>query len=140
MENNRKAYRDYVASTSERDLSNTELYDKGIMAISTVLLAVSMIFTPSLVPLNSFEQVYLLPTSWFSLYLAIISVIISFPLGNIALRVELEKSYRFYMENDEEAIVDLSTEATINTIVNKLSGVFFIIGLFLLILFYSINI
>ncbi len=87
----------------KRDLSNTENYDKTVLALSTATLGFSLIIVKDLVKVSTACHTWLLYLSWVFLVAVIIASILAYSIGNMAINNELEKAREYYKHGNEEA-------------------------------------
>ena len=100
--------RDYEQYLKERDellkreLSNSQLFDKAILALSSAGLGFSLAFIRKGFSLAEATPVYLLYSSWILFAVAIASTLISFFTGQCAIKKQLKLNESHYLENKEK--------------------------------------
>jgi hypothetical protein len=122
-----KVYRDFEAELFKRELSNSENYDKAILASASGGLGLSMAFIKDVVHLPTAQHLWCLKLSWVVLSLAILAVIGSFQLSQRALGWERARALRVCNEEKgAENEVNQLNKATVWT--NLAAGVCFVFG------------
>lgn len=139
-EENRRLYGEYYKEINTRVLSNTENYDKSILSLSTTILTLSLAFINNIVPYNLATNTWMIIYSWGFFIIAIISVVGSFLVGNIANERHLEFAEDYYLKNDDDALNKKSNWTTLTVILNYLSGFSFIVAIMFTVIFVGINI
>ena len=144
--------RDYEQYLKERDellkrqLSNSQLFDKAILTLSSAGLGFSLAFIRKGVSLDEATQVYLLYFSWGLFFLAIASTLISFFTSQRAISKQLEFNEGYYLGNEgkpsnSENKADNSKNRW-NQITNTLSCfslIFYLLAILLTVLFIALN-
>ena len=119
--------------------SNSEIYDRALMTLSSALLVASLSFIGKLVPLKTANYLIVLHFSWICFGLTIISTITSFIYGQLAIKTLLNAAERYYLY-DEQGSYDVSLVVEKRLMcINSLSGIVFILGIIFSILFVIIN-
>ena len=98
-------YEQYLKERDEllkRELSNSQLFDKAILALSSAGLGFSLAFIRKGFSLVEAIQVYLLYSSWILFAVAIASTLISFFTGQCAIKKQLKLNESHYLENKEK--------------------------------------
>jgi hypothetical protein len=131
----------YQATRTEllaKQFSNSEAYDKAVLTLSSAFLGVSLAFIKDAAQGEPLAYPWLLVVSWAAFALAIVAAVVSFQTGNIAIDVQLVRAERYYKQKDETAYPKTSF-ARFNEFVNWASGILFVIGVILTIVFVSAN-
>ena len=123
----------------ERDLSNTENYDKAILTLSSSSLALSLTVIKFIVPIAAAKYIIFLQVSWALLAISVICSLLAFLVSNKALKKQLDNAREYYKENNEAAFGQKNLYTTINSFLNIVTGLFFSIAISLLIAFIMIN-
>ena len=144
--------RDYEQYLKERDellkreLSNSQLFDKAILALSSAGLGFSLAFIRKGFSLVEAIQVYLLYSSWILFAVAIASTLISFFTGQCAIKKQLKLNESHYLENKEkpsnsENKPDNSKNRwnQITKALSCVSLIFYILAIFLTTIFAILN-
>ena len=84
----------------DRELSNSQLYDRAILTLSAAALGISLAFIKEIA--NPVEPRCLLIISWCLFSAAIISTILSFWVSQKALKKQLEYAEKYYLEEKDE--------------------------------------
>lgn len=136
---NEEMFRTQQSELFKRELSNSENYDKAILAYASGGLGISLAFIKDVVPLSSASCLALLELSWFCWVFAIVVVVISFQTSQFGIRRHLEKVKKYYLDDDDSALEAKNVPATLTDIANVLSGVLFLCGVVLTTAFVGIN-
>ena len=99
-------YEQYLKERDEllrRQLSNSQILDKAILALSSAGLGLSLTFIGKGVSLAEAAQVYLLYFSWGLFVAAIISTLISFLTSQGAIKKQLEINEEHYLTDKEDS-------------------------------------
>ena len=124
----------------ESRLSNSQLYDRAILTLSTSLLGLSIAFIRFIVPVADAHCKILLTISWYLFVLAIIVTVLSFWTSQQAIKIQLDYIYKYYIEGSEEHLNKTNICATATDILNYFSGGLFMLAIGFTILFITINI
>ena len=128
------------AALFERDLSNSETYDKSILMYATGALALSLSFIKDIVPLKDAIYLGFLEASWLFWICSIFSVLASFVLALKASELQRDLAYRYYHQNDEAAFTTKNKWISYVKRTNIASGSVFVLGALSTMLFAWINI
>ena len=144
--------RDYEQYLKERDellkrqLSNSQLFDKAILTLSSAGLGFSLAFIRKGVSLDKATQVYLLYVSWGLFVLAIASTLISFFTSQRAINKQLKLNESYYLGNEgkpsnSENKPDNSKNRwnQITKALSCVSLIFYILAIFLTTIFAILN-
>ena len=137
--------RDYEQYLKERDellkreLSNSQLFDKAILALSSAGLGFSLAFIRKGFSLAEATQVYLLYSSWILFAVAIASTLISFFTGQCAIKKQLKLNESHYLENKEKLSNSKNLLNQITTVLSYVSLIFYILAIFLTTIFAILN-
>ena len=121
----------------DRQLSNSQLYDRAILTLSTSALGLSIAFIKDIFP--DLETRCFLIASWCLFSFAIISTILSFWAGQKAIKIHLIYAEKFYLEKNED-YRKTSCYAKISSCLNYCSGGLFIAAVVSTLVFVLINI
>jgi hypothetical protein len=138
-EDSRKLLEKYREDNGKRSLSNTENYDRSILTLSSAMLGFSLAFIRDLASVDSVECRFLLPLSWVTFLLTIVTVLISFRVSESALEEALKNAEKYYRDGDHNALSASNIYVSINQKLNFLSGVLFTLASLLTIIFVSLN-
>lgn len=125
---NDELYKRLNDTLSERELSNSENYDKSILMYATGALALSLSFIKDIVPLKEAIGTGYLEASWLFWIGSIVSVLTSFVLGQVALDLQRKLALRYYYEDDETAYKEENKWIKYVKRANLTSGVLFVLG------------
>lgn len=125
---NDELYARLNATLSERELSNSENYDKSILMYATGALALSLSFIKDIVPLKDAIGVGYLEASWLFWIGSIVSVLTSFVLAQEANEAQRKLALRYYYEDDEEAYKEENKWIKYVKRANLASGLLFALG------------
>jgi hypothetical protein len=118
---------------------NSQSYDRSILAFASAGLGLSVTFLDKVIDFNTANTKVILYLTWIFFILSIISVIISYMIGQKALKIDLEKLIHIFDDNNEE-YSKLNIWTKWNDRFNFLSGLFFICAIIFLVVFVSLNI
>lgn len=136
---NQQLYLKYREELYKSILSNAENLDRTLITLSSAGLAISLTLVDKLVPLSKACFTWILFLSWLGFILSVVFVIVSYLLGQKAIRIQLGYAEEFYLNGKEEfskkenalyCYCELSTLA---------SSISFVVGLIAMILFAVIN-
>ena len=125
----------YKAEIDKRELSNTDNYDKNILTLSSAGLAISLTLLKDIVSKEGPTLVASLYLSWTFFGLAILSTIASFLISNKALTKQLSIAERYYIDGDQNAFSEKNRWGNFTSLLNWLSGSFFILAIISVIVF-----
>jgi hypothetical protein len=140
MSTNGDLYARLEATLFERDLSNSENYDKSILMYATGALALSLSFIKDIVPLKDAVYLGFLEVSWLFWICSIFSVLASFVLALKASELQRDLAYRYYHQDDEAAFNEKNKWVKYVKWANIASGSLFVLGAVATMLFVWINI
>ncbi|WP_262965207.1 hypothetical protein [Methylobacter psychrophilus] len=131
-----KKYREDVLN---RQLSNTENYDKAVLSLGTTFLGFSLAFLKDFVSYKDAIYAPLLPTSWVLFCLSIIATIASFFISKIGLSTQLQYAEKYYLENNLSYLTKKNHAAALTDTANYFSALSFILAVITTIIFVVIN-
>lgn len=132
-------YKSMEAELFKRELSNSENYDKSLLAYASGGLGLSLTFIKDVVPLSDAAWVLCLELSWVAWILTILVVLGSFLLSQKAITRQLDLARRYYLENEDDAFNEKNVYSTVTGWANLASGVLFLFGVGLTTVFVWIN-
>jgi hypothetical protein len=138
-EDRQQRYASYREETAKRHLSNAENFDKAILTYSSAGLAFSLGFVKDFVPVESAAQLWMLYSSWVFFTTAIALVILSYPISQKVLDIQLDRAQAYYVERQDEVLDETSKLEIAARWINTLSGAAFLAALILTTLFVFIN-
>ncbi len=112
----------------KRELSNSENFDKAILAYSSGGLGLSISFIKDVVPLSTADHLWSLYLSWLLFVLAIITVIVSFICSQCGIKKQLTLAERYYLEDDDKAFKEDNRWIACTEWLNIASGTAFILA------------
>ncbi|EKO3865995.1 hypothetical protein JFR02_005202 [Vibrio harveyi] len=124
----------------KRQLSNNEGYDRAILSLSSAGLALSLTAIRFIVPLESASYLWALKASWILFLLTVISTLAAYLIGNKAIDKQLDIAEDYYIKALVSAQTASNPYQKINTILNRVTGLFFGIAISLVVLFVILNI
>lgn len=136
----KKLFAELKGELYKRQLSNSDNFDKAVLAYSSAGLALSLGFLKDFVPLAKAGYKYLLFTSWALFVLAVIITIISFLVSQQGIAKQLKLSERYYLEHDETALAERNVWASATEIIPFIAGISFVAALICTALFVYFNI
>ena len=134
----RKIFDDYVNEVRKRELSNSQAYDKAVLALSSATLGFSL----AAIKLENTECLALMVISWILLILTIISTLLAFVISNKALNESIDKAHKYYIEDDKSAFNNKSESgcAKFSSYLNLGSGICLVLAIILIVYFKTLNI
>ena len=134
-----RIYEKYRQDSLDRQLSNSESYDKTVLTLSSAGLALSVALLNLLLPTSQIKYFYVLKTSWFCFSAAIILSLVAYRISNAAISKQLAIAESYYIDGDEAAFSRKNWLTVANKWVNRLLGIAFSIAIILVMVFASIN-
>jgi hypothetical protein len=135
------AYKDFEAELFKREVSNAEAYDKSVMMYATGALALSLTFIKDLLPPGKAIAMWALNGSWIAFLISLIVVVVSYMVGQTALRKQRVLAHEYYVGGNEDSLKpERNPWAAATNWLNLGSGAFFIVGAALMTLFVARNV
>lgn len=134
-----RIYEKYRQDSLDRQLSNSESYDKTVLTLSSAGLALSVGLLNLLLPTSQIKYFLMLKMSWFCFSAAIILSLVAYRISNAAISKQLALAERYYIDGDEAAFSHKNWLTVANRWVNRLLGIAFSIAIILVMIFASIN-
>ncbi|WP_081084631.1 hypothetical protein [Burkholderia cepacia] len=136
----KRLYERYRDDLSKREISNAENHDKSILTYSAAGLGLSISLLKDFIPITKAEYSWTLYWSWIFFCLAVISVILSYPLSQRVIRLQDKRAKRYYLESIETAYDERIKLENFSNFLNQwVSPPLFIFAIILTIFFVSIN-
>ena len=132
-------YSEYRRDLLGRQLSNAVQYDKAILSLSTGALGLSIGFIKDIVPLERALAIWLLILSWTLFGAAIIGTVVSYPIGQKAINVQLGYAEKYYLEKNDQYFKKRNPWSVAILCIGIVSSVAFVIAVILTIIFVSLN-
>lgn len=123
-----------------RELSNSEGYDKAILALSSASLGFSLTAIKFIVPIDTATHIWLLILCWALLVLSVIFSLSAYLISNKAIHTQLNNARDYYKNGIEDAFIRRNIYASINTFLNQVTGLLLAIAITIIVVFISINI
>lgn len=123
-----------------RQRENSSNFDRLVLSLSAAIVGLSISFLNNVFTIKNANCLILLKMSWGALSLVIISTITSFLVSQKALDMQIKFAERYYLKGDEEYGIKRSFLASLTDFLNIFTGIIFIIGIILLIIFVNQNI
>jgi hypothetical protein len=111
--------------------SNSDAYDKALLTLSSTFLGISLAFIKDIIHLQDAVYRWSLFASWFCFALTIVLVIISYMYGQRLIKRLLDAAKRYYLHGEMEAYAKSKIASKSIERINELSGVTFILAVFL---------
>ena len=127
------------AELLKRQLSNSDNFDKAVLAYATAGLGFSLAFLKDFLPIAKAQGSWMLYASWALFVLSIVLTIVSFMASQRGITKQLALSERYYLKRDESALSERNLYSIITDCLNNLSGVAFIVALIATTVFVSLN-
>ena len=122
-----------------RQLSNSQIYDRTILTVSVSLITIPIAFLKFLVPYNDAHFTELLIVSWCLFGLSIIVTMVSMLTSQKGIKIQLDYAQKYYLEQKDEYFTKTNKYAKITDNLNNLSGGIFIVAIILTVLFLTLN-
>lgn len=124
----------------KRQLSNAENLDKSVLTYSGTGLALSLGFLKDFIPIREAKLAWALYCSWIAFTVAVVLVIASYVVSQMAIDVQLERAERYYESGEEHVRNECTkTEKVAQHLNGWIYATAFAVGLSLTILFVSVN-
>ncbi len=140
FEERKKLFSELKAELFKRQLSNTENFDKAVLAYSMAGLGFSLGFLKDFVQMSQAAHAWLLYTSWTFFVVAVVTTISSFLVSQIGLNRQLKSGFRYYLEYNDDALKEKNGFAGATDVLNYFSGAIFIAALVSTTVFVAVNI
>lgn len=124
----------------KRELSNSEGYDKAILALSSASLGFSLTAIKFIVPIDTAIHLWLLILCWSLLVLSVIFSLSAYLISNKAIHTQLNNARDYYKKGIDDAFTRKNVYASINTFLNQITGLLLAIAISIIVVFISINI
>ncbi|AKH70241.1 hypothetical protein IMCC21906_02596 [Spongiibacter sp. IMCC21906] len=124
----------------KRELSNSESYDKAILALSSASLGFSLTVIKFIVPVDTSIHIWLLILCWSLLVLSVTLSLSAYLISNKAIQTQLNNARDYYKNGIEDAFTRKNIYASINTFLNQITGFLLAIAITIIVVFISINI
>jgi hypothetical protein len=133
----RQMFDKYQAELYSRELSNSQAYDKAILTLSSTGFALSFTAIELIDNLKNSEDTILLITAWWLFFAAISLSILSFVVGNKAIRKMITFARDYYIEAYTDAESKTTWWIWLNSLINGLAGISFLVAIVCTILFFT---
>ncbi|MEW9625822.1 hypothetical protein [Rhodanobacter geophilus] len=137
-----QAYQAFEAELFKREVSNAEAYDKAVLLYSTGALGLSLTFIKDIVPAGKAVCLWTLYASWGGFLAAMVVVLVSYLVGQKAIRRQRDLAYEIYCCQGEEdkAKPEHNRWSAWTDYLNVSSGVCFVLGAALMTWFVADNV
>lgn len=136
-----QAYQAFEAELFKREVSNAEAYDKAVLLYSTGALGLSLTFIKDIVPAGKAVCLWALYASWGGFLAAMIIVLISYLVGQKAIRRQRDLAYEVYCEGEQDkAKPEHNHWSAWTDYLNVGSGACFVLGVALMTWFVANNV
>lgn len=122
-----------------RQLSNSQIFDKSILSLSTAFLGFSLAFIKDVTSSNETNHLWLLFLSWMSFGLAIVSTILSFISSQSGIEKQMVYAKKYYLDGQDEYLDKRNWQADLTHWLFHFSGIIFIIAILSSIVFVITN-
>lgn len=134
-----KLYSETRQDLLNRQLSNSQNYDRAILSLSTAGLGFSLAFIKDLIPLSQSEHIWLLYCSWVFFIIAIFLTLLSFIFSQSAIDKQLFFAEKYYLEKQDEFLEKRNWLSDITNWIFYSSWLIFILAIMLTVVFVKIN-
>jgi hypothetical protein len=124
----------------KRELSNSENDDKAILTLSSAALGISISAIKFVIPFDKAECIWLVKFGWVMLLISIITSLSAFLMSNNAIKIQLRNAEDYYLNGIAEAFNKQNISSFINSILNKITGITFVVAISAIVMFVVINI
>ncbi|WP_260854234.1 hypothetical protein [Paraburkholderia sp. BCC1886] len=121
-------------------ISNAENLDKSVLTYSGAGLGLSLGFLKDFIPIREAKLAWALYGSWIAFTVAMVLVIASYVVSQMAVEVQFDRAERYYEDREEDARDEWTkTEKVAQHLNGWIYATAFGVGLSLTILFVSVN-
>lgn len=138
-EERKKLHAELKAELFKRQLSNSENFDKSVLAYSTAALGFSIGFLKDFVPITKAAYAWLLYTSWAAFVVSVVFTISSFLVSQKGISRQLKINESYYLEGKDEALKEINCWARATDGLNLISGIVFVLGIVCTTIFVALN-
>jgi hypothetical protein len=135
-----KLYAECRTDLLNRQLSNSETFDRSVLSLSSALLAASIAFIKPAAGASAIGHGAVLAWSWVALAVAIASTMLSFLVSQMAIDRQLDFAKKYYLQRQDNALNAANTPAKWTVRFNWFAGVAFGIGVALTVWFAVVSI
>ncbi|MBB5356857.1 hypothetical protein HDE76_000039 [Rhodanobacter sp. ANJX3] len=128
------------AELFKRELSNSEIYDKSLLAYASGGLGLSLTFIKDIFPLSTATYTSCLEVSWIAWAVTIVIVLGSFLLSQKAITLQLALGHQYYIQNIDAAFDKKNRYSIATRWASYASGITFLAGVILTIIFVWVNV
>jgi len=139
FEERKKLFAELKAEISKRQLSNTENFDKAVLAYSVAGLGFSLGFLKDFVKMSQAIRGELLYLSWGLFVGSIVLTMFSFLVSQVGQYKQLDLGERYYLKYDDEALKTKNIFAGATDWINVISGLAFVAALICTTIFVGSN-
>lgn len=139
IDERKKLFADMKAELLKRQLSNSENFDKAVLAYSTGALGFSIGFLRDFVPITKAAHAWLLYASWGSFVTSVVLTISSFLISQKGIAKQLKINEQYYLGCEDDALKERNCFALITEASNFLSGVTFVFAIICTTFFVAVN-
>ena len=122
-----------------RQVSNSQLFDKAILSLSSVGLGFSVALIKNVIPLDKATHLCFLHLSWVVFILAIAFTLFSFLTSQLGIEKQLKLNQQYYLLKKEQAINQKNLAAQITGWLSWISFIFYLAALVFTFLFIEFN-
>lgn len=137
---NYEGYKACIDDLNQRQMSNSETYDKSLLTLSSAFLGLSLTFIQNVVPLKTAEYLFLLYLSWGLFALTVILTIASFIYGQAVIDKLKDGAKRHFIEGKKDEDTRSLVLSKRLALLNTADGVVFIVGVVSLVVFVAWNV
>lgn len=135
-----KLYAETRTDLLNRQLSNSENFDRSVLSLSSALLAGSIAFIKPLAAGPATGHVVLLSASWIALGVAIATTMLSFLVSQKAIERQLDFATKYYLHRQDDALNARNGPAEWIIRLNWIAAIAFGAGIFLTVWFAIVRI
>ena len=135
-----RLYNLHIKEILRRYASNVEHYDKALLTLSSSSLGFSLLAIRYIVPWETASFLSLLILAWFLMAISITTSLIAYRIGNKALKKAEKNATDYYLHGIKGANERENPYIEYNRRLNNWTKILFVISMFLILLFVSLNI
>ena len=122
-----------------RQRSNSQIFDRSILSLSTAFLEFSLAFIRDVTSPGESNYLWLLFLSWILFGLAIVSTVLSIISSQSGIEKQLIYAQKYYLDREDEYLDQRNWQAGLTNWLFHFSGIIFIIAILSTIVFVITN-
>jgi hypothetical protein len=134
-----RLYSECYEENVKKQISNSENFDRSILTLSASGLGLSLVFIKDIAPLKDAIFRQFLLGSWIFFTAAIIATIVSFMTSQQAIRFQIDRAQKYYLERRDEYLNKTCLSARLTEAINFTAGATFIAAVVCTVVFVIAN-